>query len=95
MRGRARQQHSVGRATARHQVRTNQWLRVCRGRWDVIEAKVAQQKELMAGEMQQWMDDTVEGLRAEYELRVAVAVSDALAGRTAGAQSDAQQPDMA
>jgi hypothetical protein len=61
----------------------------------VIEAKVAQQKQAMTGEMERWTESTAAALRAEYEGRLQEAVADALAGRTAGATSDAQQPEMA
>lgn len=67
----------------------------CRGRWDVIEAKVREQEVALGAKMEEWMQQTAERMHAEYEVRVQEAVAEALAGKTAGATSDAQQPELA
>ena len=81
----------VLRTTYHHLIQRNL---CCRGRWDVIEAKVEQQKHIMTADMERWMEATESALRGEYESRLQAAVAGTLAGRTAGAAS-AQQPHMA
>ena len=82
-----------------HGKMTNPWHAIgggCRGRWDVIEAKVAEHKAALQDEMQAWMADTSAGLRAEFEASVQAAVGEALAAQQhEGAASEAQQPELA
>ena len=49
----------------------------------------------MGAKMEEWMQQTAERMHAEYEARVQDAVAAALAGRAAGATSDALQPELA
>lgn len=70
-------------------------IAACRGRWDVIESKVREQEVAMGAKMEEWMQQTAERMHAEYEARVQDAVAAALAGRAAGATSDALQPELA
>lgn len=71
-------------------------VRGCRGRWDVIEAKVAEHKAALQEDMQAWMAKTAAGLRAEFEASAQAAAEDALAAQQhGGATSDAHQPALA
>jgi len=61
----------------------------------VIEAEVTRHKRILSVEMEAWMEEQRTSMQRDYQQRVDAAVKEALDGKSSGAPSVAQQPDLA